>query len=297
MARLHFPLRFVAALALTLSIPSLASAEGIDAGDMGEEDTEESSDGAEESSGEATEGATEDVAAAPAEKAPGKEWDPNELQFAVGVRSRLLVVPKFLINAFKVEGGQDIVIGGIGAEGGIAKGNFEGLLGIWYAGYKAGPMPFKGPTDGPEAWEIIQSNLGMLYLTADLLFRGEIARGWHWYFGGGAGLGIVTGNLQRQEAYWVAPASPQFPGDPYTQLAPCPGTGGPPDPNQCPLGPTDDNRYDFTTGQTSPVWPVYPWLTMQMGARYQPTKHLITRLDLGVGSSGFWLGLAVDYGL
>jgi hypothetical protein len=34
-----------------------------------------------------------------------------------------------------------------------------------------------------------------------------------------------------------------------------------------------------------------------MGVRYQPIKQFIGRLDLGVGSSGFWLGLGADYGI
>lgn len=302
MARLKTSLYFTAALS-ALALPGLASAADIDAGDMDEEDSEGvPAEGLEDSAEEAAEGETPE-ATTPVDEGtkPKKEWDPNALQFEVGARARLMVVPKFLINAFKIEGGQDIVAPAIGAEGGFAKGNFEGLFGIWYAGYNAGPMPFKGPTDGQEAWERVQSNAGALYLTADLLFRGEVARGWHWFFGGGVGVGIITGHLRRQETYWADPYSPAFPGDPYNNLVDCPYPPPmPPDPlaAQCPPGPTDDNRYDFSLGTTSPIpWPVYPWLTMQTGVRYQPNEHLITRLDLGIGSSGFWLGLAVDYGL
>jgi hypothetical protein len=226
-------------------------------------------------------------------------WDRDALQFEAGARGRVMVVPKFLINAFGVEGGADLVVGGVGAEAGISQGPFEGLLGIWYAGYNTGQIPFKGPTDPPQGWEMIQSNLGMLYITADLMFRGKIARDWQWFVGGGLGVGIVTGTLKRNETYWSTPGG--VAGDPYTQLALCSGPGmsapGVPNTLECP-GPIDaNNRYDIVTGQSSDAWPVYPWLTYQMGVRYQPVKNFIARLDLGAGSSGFWFGIGADYGL
>ncbi len=288
MARLRFIAPLLPALTLSLGLVRPAVAADIDASDLDDDQADEESAPSEEA-----EPSDASASVSPVTTSPVDQWDPNDLQFELGVRARMLVVPKFLINAFQVEGGQDVVVGGIGAEGGIAKGNFEGLLGIWYAGYNAGPMPFKGPTDPPQAWELIKSNLGMLYLTADLMLRGEITRGWHWYFGGGAGIGILTGTLQRNEALWVT--SP----DGQTTLVPC--SGPIPFPtqgwDQCPDPMNEDNRYDLAYGLSSPYWPVYPWLTMQTGVRYQPTQHLITRLDLGIGSSGFWFGLAVDYGL
>lgn len=274
--------------------------------DMGdEEEAAEASEGTETegTEGEGVEGDSAEKteatpAAEPGDELGKKAWDRDAMQFEVGARGRLMVVPKFLINAFGVEGADTIAVGAIGGEAGIAQGPFEGLLGVWYAGYNTGQMPFKGPTDPPEGWEMIKSNLGMLYITADVMFRGKIATDWHWYVGGGLGVGVVTGTLQRNETYWnVAPGTPG-PYDPYTQLALCPlpvGYGTP----ECPGPINNDNRYDLASNPqtSSPVWPVYPWLTYQMGVRYQPMKHLITRLDLGVGSSGFWLGLAVDYGI
>jgi hypothetical protein len=283
--------------------PGRASAAIDDMGDDEESVEEPAAEGETEATeGEPTEGAGEAKAqeGEPGAQLASEAWDREALQFEVGARGRLMVVPKFLINAFGVEGADTLVVGGIGGEGGISKGPFEGLLGIWYAGYNTSTMPFKGPSDPPEGWEMIKSNLGVLYITADLMFRGKIATDWNWYLGAGLGVGVVTGTLQRNETYWATGpgGTPGPAGDPYTQLALCPvpvGFGT----VECPGPINGDNRYDLVSvpPTSSSVWPVYPWVTYQMGVRYQPIKHFIARFDLGVGSSGFWLGLGADYGI
>jgi hypothetical protein len=276
-----------------------AQAELDDMGDEAEpsDETADAEEGTSEESAEATPAPEESPASSTAdtgEALAAKSWDPDELQFEVGARGRVMVVPKFLINAFRVDGATDLVVGGIGAEGGISQGSFEGLLGVWYAGYNTAQVPFKGPNDGEQGWEMIKSNLGMLYITTDLLFRGKIAKDWRWFVGAGLGVGVVTGSLQRNETYWATPGG--VPGNPYTQLALCNGPGATPF-EECPGPLNNDNRYDIVTNQTSPAWSIYPWVTYQMGVRYQPIKQFIGRLDLGVGSSGFWLGLGADYGI
>jgi hypothetical protein len=42
---------------------------------------------------------------------------------------------------------------------------------------------------------------------------------------------------------------------------------------------------------------VFPWLALQTGIRYKPHRNFAARLDLGVGTSGFFFGLGADYGL
>lgn len=278
----------------TSTLVPLPAGAAIDLDEEG--DTEE---GAElETDAEASETESSANQAIEAEAAPpaDKAWDPEAFQFELGVRGRMLVVPKFLINAFGVQGGRDVVVGGVGVEGGMAKGSFEVLTSVWYAGYSLQNTPFKGPGDGNEAWEIIRSNLGMVYVTADLLWRNQITHGWHWYLGTGLGVGFVTGTLQRNEAYWTNGASPFVPGNPSTDLAPCLAPGAP-SPLECPGPPSNDNKYDLSNNTTSAAWPIYPWINFQVGLRYQPIQQFIARLDLGVGSSGFWLGIGADYGL
>lgn len=208
------------------------------------------------------------------------------IQYLIGARYRMILAPKFLINAFGVDGGTDIVLHGVGPQFGIANKNFEIILSPWYADYGMSQTPFKGPTDGHDSWELVTSNLKTIYLTADFLWRFNVAKKLDWTVGVSGGVGIVFGELIRYEAYWTNGRSPTNPGDPYVDLAQCGG----------PLNPNAECDVDGSYG-SEPFWPVYPWLSFQTGLRYQPVKEFIGRLDLGVGSSGFWLGLGADFGL
>jgi hypothetical protein len=42
---------------------------------------------------------------------------------------------------------------------------------------------------------------------------------------------------------------------------------------------------------------LFPWFVLQTGLRYKPHKNFAARLDAGFGTSGFFLGLGLDYGL
>ena len=64
---------------------------------------------------------------------------------------------------------------------------------------------------------------------------------------------------------------------------------------------TDNDHYG---GYTEPSWAnggskpiVFPWLALQTGFRFKPTKQFVARLDSGFGTSGFFFGLGADYGL
>ncbi len=144
--------------------------------------------------------------------------------------------------------------------------------------------PFKGKNDGDEAWELIESNLKIFYLSVDFDRRMKLTKSLDFTLGGGAGVGFVLGELNRQEAYKTVPGAVT---DPYTQLSPCLGPGNP-DLVQCPA----DGEYG-----ASDKWPLYPWLTAQVGLRYQPHENFIGRLLVGIGSTGVWFGLGADYGL
>lgn len=216
--------------------------------------------------------------------------DPAEApstQYAIGARYRLIVVPKFLINAFGIEGARDVIVNGAGLEFAMAKPNFEIMFATWYAGYGLQETPFKAPGDGQEAWELVTSDLHQAYITADLSWRKNIAQDLDLTFGASGGVGIVFGSLTRWEAAWSGGATVASPGDPYTQLSRCAGAGNP-DALQCPA------NGNYGSGE---AWPVYPWLSGQIGLRYQPDPHFIGRFDLGISSSGFVLGVGADYGL
>jgi hypothetical protein len=63
----------------------------------------------------------------------------------------------------------------------------------------------------------------------------------------------------------------------------------------------DNNHY---SGYVEPSWAdggsrpiIFPWLALQTGLRFKPSKEFVGRLDLGFATSGFFLGAGVDYGI
>jgi hypothetical protein len=106
----------------------------------------------------------------------------------------------------------------------------------------------------------------------------------------GAGLGIVFGDLIREQAM---PPGGNTNADPYDWV-PCPG----------PIGGTCDDDNEHYDGYTEASWAgggskpiVFPWFAIQTGLRYKPHKNFVARLDLGFGTSGFFWGIGADYGL
>jgi hypothetical protein len=107
----------------------------------------------------------------------------------------------------------------------------------------------------------------------------------------GAGFGIVWGKLYRTQA------TPRMDGrlnDPYDWVK-CPYQGY----NE--FCGTDNNHYG---GYDEPSWanegskPVlFPWFVLQTGFRIKPHRNFAGRIDMGFGTSGFFVGVGADYGL
>ncbi|HWZ91622.1 MAG TPA: hypothetical protein VNW92_22325 [Polyangiaceae bacterium] len=230
------------------------------------------------------------VADANAGSSPVEE--PGKTYRAVGLRYRAVIVPKFMMNLFG-DGGRTVLANGFGPEFTIRKDAFEYDFAAWYTSYAMDPTPFKASSDGAEAWEIVESHVKVLYLTADFLWSHDLAPEFAFNYGVGAGFGFVWGDLKRTQAYPGAGADTST----GAGFKPCIAPGNP-DPNFCG---NDNNHY---AGYTEPSWSgggskpiVFPWLVLQTGLRYKPHKNFIARLDAGFGTSGFFLGLGADYGL
>lgn len=202
----------------------------------------------------------------------------------VGARYRAIIVPKFVIGLF-ADGGTTVVAHSGGAEFGIRRDNFEYDFGLWLAGYGMDPTPFKSTSDGPDAWELVESKIKVLYLTADFLwshpFSPEVALN----YGMGAGIGLVWGDLYRNQAT-------PLPGGGYARCA---------RPGAAIYCGNDNNHYDnyeepsWADGGSKPI--LFPWIALQTGLRYKPHRRFVGRLDLGFGLSGFFLGVGADYGI
>lgn len=228
-----------------------------------------------------------------------KERKPDgSTQLLLGARYRALITPKFLINMFGVDGGRTVVLHGLGPEiGGYFGKTADGFMVLfspWFVGYGLEETPFKGKNDDDTAWEIIESNMKVWYLTVDAMWDHKIVDRWSVNVGIGAGLGIVTGRLLRNEAYQTPGGEdPDVAADKdWPDLSYCQGPNVP-NGTECP----SDGVYNITQGGFSDRWPVYPWLNFQTGIRYQPVDEFVGRLDLGLGSSGFWIGIGADYSL
>ncbi len=266
------------------------------AGEAGTEGSSEAGDSAaEESTDEDPTGAAgkeanaEAVADAEAGNSP-IELPGKSYQF-VGLRYRGIIVPKFMMNLFG-DGGETVYVNAFGPEFAIRKDGFEYNFSLWYADYGMDPTPFKAKDDPVEAWEIVESKIKVLYLTADFLWSNEFTPEFALNYGMGAGLGIVFGDLIREQA--MPPPGGNAASDPY-DWEPCPAKFAHP---YC----DDDN--DHYNGYTEPSWAsggskpiVFPWFAIQTGLRYKPHKNFVARLDVGFGTSGFFFGIGADYGL
>lgn len=224
---------------------------------------------------------------------PGDEQEPgDEVRYLIGARYRGILLPKFALNAF-VDGGESVYVNGLGPELVIVTDDMEYNLSAWAAFYDMGPVAIKGSSDVEEAWEIVESDLTALYLTADFLWTSQLTSELDFTYGGSAGLGILWGNLLRTQAY-LREGGQQGVASDYRA---CQGLDTP-DFTYC------DDANQHYAGYSEPHWleggarPVaYPWLSGQVGLRYQPSPRVVTRLDLGIGSSGLFFGLGADYSM
>lgn len=232
---------------------------------------------------------------APADEAPAEEEPEAESKGkgnkALGLRYRGIYIPQTALNWF-MEGGQSVYVNGFGPEFSIRDGNKEYILSAWLSLYNMSPTPIKGSSDDELAWEIVESNMKAVYLTADYLWHTRLGRTLELSYGGGAGLGFLFGDLYRTQATLSAGGTAGNPDD----YVPCAA--------QSTTDPYCDDINDHYAGYSEPSWfgggskPVlFPWITGQVGLRYQPHEKIITRLDLGIGTSGLYFGVGADYSL
>ena len=217
---------------------------------------------------------------------------PGKTYYGVGLRYRAVIVPKFMMNLFG-DGGRTVVAHGVGPEFIVRKDSFEYEFSAMFTSYAMDPTPFKASSDAADAWEIVQSKIKVLYLTADFNWSHDFVPEFALNYGFGAGIGFVWGDLYRNQAYPGAGANNST-GEGFVK---CNGVGNP-NPAYC------GNDNDHYGGYTEPSWAnggskpvIFPWLALQTGVRYKPHRNFIARFDAGFGTSGFFLGLGADYGL
>jgi len=247
------------------------------------------------------------------------KYDPKEEQNKayrfIGMRFRDVIVPKFMINVF-ADGGATVNVFMFGPELGIRKDRLEYDFALQYADYSMNPFLFKSKKDGDEAYELVASNMKILYLTLDILYDIPLdTKGrFDFLFGGGVGLGAVFGKLYRSQAYPAKnqggnPANPNS-SDP-SQWGACPGpiSGDPKTAGGIPY--CDGSNTHYTSGTfpdgsySEPSWAnggskpfIFPWISLpQLSLRVKPIKQFQARADVGFSLTGFFFGLSAGYGL
>jgi hypothetical protein len=218
---------------------------------------------------------------------------PNTTYLFVGLRFRYVIVPKFYTSLF-ADGGTTVGAPAFGPEFTIRQNRFEYVLSAMYASYAMDPTPFKSKSDNNLAWELVDSSIKSLYLMSDFSWSSPIDPKFSVLYGAGFGIGIIFGELHRVQAY---PGSGGV-NDPYS-YRPCVGPSNP-DPNFC--NPLDSNHFanysepSWASGGSKPI--VFPWLSLQTGIRFKPTRQIMARLDVGWNIfNGPFFGLAGNYGL
>jgi hypothetical protein len=239
-----------------------------------------------------------------------EEWDikdvkedPNKRYYFVGLRYRLDVIPKFMVNLF-VDEGATFTSPTIGAEADFRKDNFSYVVGFSYVGYGTDDTLFhqKNKDNSDSNWSYVNSSLKALYVTLDSLWSIPIDQDQHWQFeyGFGVGLGFVWGDLVNNWVY----SSPNGPlvsssGQHYakcqaqTDNVAC-TTGAHQNADTAKVGGYVEQNW-FNGGSVPVVFPhiAFP----QIGIRYKPIKQVVARFTTGFSLTGFFFGLSADYGL
>jgi hypothetical protein len=124
---------------------------------------------------------------------------PGKTYMFVGARYRAIIVPKFMMNLFG-DGGKTVVVHGVGPEFAFRKNAFEYNLSAWFASYAMSDTAFKAKDDDANAWELVNSKLKTIFLTADFLWSQDFSPEFSLNYGLAGGFGIVFGDLLRVQA-------------------------------------------------------------------------------------------------
>lgn len=236
--------------------------------------------------------------AAVADALEGVGETPGKTYLFVGARYRNMVIPKFMQNLF-ADGGESLYAHTPGVEFAIRRDAFEYQLFAQLGLFSMSDVPFKGTSDGDDAWELIDADYQILFLGSDFMWStDEFAPGFSLTYGAGVGLGIVFGELRRTQAYDSTDPGLTRPTD-IDSLERCLGSGQPlAAANYCN---PNNNHYggyvepSWAEGGSSPL--IFPWIAGNFGVRYKAHRNFVAHAELGLMPTGMFLGLGAQYGL
>jgi hypothetical protein len=238
--------------------------------------------------GEAQPAAATTDPAAPDPAATTVEDPDKVIRYGVGLRLRSVRIPKGLLELFveNSAGGSSNV--GLGVELIRRRGSVEIQLGMEFEHLSVGEGPWIKKGDnvaaGDEADFILApehapggESLGWFTIEFTFLNHAEINKYVAVRYGGGAGLGILTGALYRYDTVCVgATNNNPDPGCRPANFTPNPGTG---------VG-TGPVKYDLP--------PVFPVVNAIIGVQITPIKNLLINVEGGIRTVPF-LGISTAY--
>ena len=227
-----------------------------------------------------------DPAATPAEASPEATADePNPVEWGVGLRLRNVRIPKAELELFveRAPGGTSNF--GVGVDFTRRRGNVELQLGIEYE--KVTPAEGvwiesgRNVAAGDEADFILSpsradSSLGWVTFEFTFLNHSPITKQLALRYGGGAGLGIVTGSLKRIDVLCNG----------ATNSNPEPGCVPPPNGTATPTAGGTPVKYDLP--------PVFPVVNAIIGLQYRPIPKATVNFEMGIRTLLF-IGFSGSY--
>ena len=240
----------------------------------------------------------DDSSAAPADPAEGEAAPPSEApaeeslvkksnkrRWGVGARVRYVFVPEGMLDLFLAHATSMSSVG-IGAEVVGRKGDSDIVFGIEYDG--ASPSNGLYQDKGDDAKNCLANHdqcpdytrfdgLGMIGIDAQFIWHANLSEKVQLRYGGGLGIGIVTGAIYQ------------------TKMA-CPTTvsnDNLDDPNAC-GDPTNPGAQIEPEKKSDDVPPVVPIISALFGARFLISDNLAVNVDAGFRDV-FYLGMGADW--
>jgi len=222
--------------------------------------------------------------------------DPLKVHRYIGLRFRDAYIPKAILNIF-ADGGTNVNVPMGGIEFGTRRDNLEFIFSLSYASYVTSDMLFKGKNEPDEAYELVRSDLSLIYGKIEILYNIPLDTKSRFtvQVGGGVGIAGVLGKLYRVQAY---PNVQNASGDDPSQWSKCGGPGAgycANDNDHFSVGGKDYDEPTWANGGSLPF--IFPWIAIpQVSFRWKPIKYFQARADVGFAiTSGIYFGLGAGY--
>jgi hypothetical protein len=223
---------------------------------------------------------------APSEEGSAVVKQTNKRKWGVGARLRYVFVPQAMLNLF-LDHSTSMNSVGIGAEVVGRKGDSDIVFGLEYDGASPENGLYQDKGDDPGLCNSGNGDqgkcpdytrfdgLGMIGLDASFIWHANLSSKVQLRYGGGLGIGIVTGAMYK------------------TKMKCATGTtlGDLDDPNAC-----GDPKTNFVTPEekSDDVPPVVPIINALFGARFLVSDNLAVNVETGFRDV-FYLGMGADW--